>query len=358
MVQTITSDKPLPFLHLDPETLERRHCFDAWRETFRAMYDVNPLSDNVSGKESVKAWLVNNLIFTDVEFSSQSFRHDRRHATNSDYMSLQVYRKGLSRGSLAGTSFLMAPGDVHLFDFSREFFSIDEDSIVAGVIIPHDAIGYEPGRHPAHVSFSGDSAPGRFLANAFFALLDELPYLRDEEGKVLADGFCGLVQSLFAPTPFEDLASRRYRAERREAIHSYLDRNLSDPNLGADSLCDTFNMSRSSIYREFAEFGGVARYLVERRLDWAWNELMLAPPAHGHVKETANRCGFSDPAHFSRLFRRRFGVPPTAVMNVESSSRPSVALSPASGAVPLSDWFEGIRCQAACKGSLNRTGFS
>jgi hypothetical protein len=86
----------------------------------------------------------------------------------------------------------MAPGEVHIFDLSREFHSIAENSAIAGVIIPHSAIGYEAARHPPHMSFAADSSIGRFLKNVFFSLLEQLPDLQQEEARAISSGFCGL----------------------------------------------------------------------------------------------------------------------------------------------------------------------
>jgi transcriptional regulator GlxA family with amidase domain len=57
-----------------------------------------------------------------------------------------------------------------------------------------------------------------------------------------------------------------------------------------------------------AEVGPIARYVRTRRLERA-RELLLAPEGRT-VADVAVECGLPDPAHFSRLFRREYGVPP------------------------------------------------
>jgi AraC-like DNA-binding protein len=341
----MTHQSPVPHLHLDRELVGTRDCYDAWREMVRSVYDVSPLSDTVTGTERVDAWLVDSLIFTDVTFSEQSFRHDHRHAENADYLSLQIYRAGLATGTIGDSELVTRPGEVHLFDFSREFHTATEISSVAGVVLPHHAIGYDPARHPPHLTFSLESAAGRFLAATFFALMGQLPKLIDSEAEILAGGFCGLLQGMVAPTSLAEPQAPKQRAERRRAIRSYLERNLSDPDLDADQICRVFSMSRSALYRDFAEFGGIAQYVTARRLEHAFGQLRSGPPVNGYVTEVAERCGFTDSGHFSRLFRKRFGLAPTAVLRMNGGQGTAIASrsqTDTSDTARLNDWFMAI----------------
>ncbi|MBW8640678.1 hypothetical protein K1W69_26030 [Hoeflea sp. WL0058] len=141
----------IPSIVLDKSVGAEKDLFDAWREIVRDCYDVNPNQDVIAPSEKLKEWLVDSLIFSDVCISSQSFsRHHDHHKTASDYLSLQIYTKGERRGIVNEESSSMKPGEAHIFDFSREFHSFSGNSDVVGVVIPHDAIGYDPGRHPAY----------------------------------------------------------------------------------------------------------------------------------------------------------------------------------------------------------------
>ena len=55
--------------------------------------------------------------------------------------------------------------------------------------------------------------------------------------------------------------------------------------------------------------GPVAAYVRTRRLEQAHD--LLSRSNGVDVAEVALECGFGDPAHFSRLFHRTYGVPPT-----------------------------------------------
>jgi AraC-like DNA-binding protein len=76
-------------------------------------------------------------------------------------------------------------------------------------------------------------------------------------------------------------------------------------------LARRFHMSRSQLYRLFADEEGVAAYIRSRRLHRCFQ--VITDPAHFRraIGEIALGHGFNSEAHFSRLFRLTFGVTPS-----------------------------------------------
>jgi AraC-like DNA-binding protein len=71
-------------------------------------------------------------------------------------------------------------------------------------------------------------------------------------------------------------------------------------------------MTPRHLNRAFAaEQTTVAKYIVARRLDRAKADLGASALAGHRIADIAFRWGFSSQAHFSRLFRARFGCSPT-----------------------------------------------
>ncbi|MCY6381561.1 helix-turn-helix domain-containing protein [Hoeflea prorocentri] len=337
----------LPSLRLDAEMVGARHCYDAWRETVRCVYDVNPLNDGTSTTERLEAWLLDNLIFSETAFSEQTFAHNARHAEDSNYLTLQIYKSGGSKGVFGNRDWQMEPGEVHIYDFSREFHSVAQNSVVAGVTLPHSAIGYDPGKHPAHMSYGANSPIGQLLKNAVFLMQKQAPDVKPDEAPELARVFCGMLSGLILPqTEERDTKATKSRAERHADMRAYLERNLGDPTLGIEHLLRTFAVSRPAIYRDFADVGGVAAYINKRRLDRAFHQLLSASAKATRVKDVANQLGFQDPAYFSRLFRQRFGISPVGALNSRGISTPYASQGDASdnqfAVRDLSNWFNTI----------------
>ena len=97
-------------------------------------------------------------------------------------------------------------------------------------------------------------------------------------------------------------------------MKTFIDRNLSNPDLGIEALLNTFGASRATIYRDFGDDGGLQRFILTRRLQRAYRILSEATPSRGAVQDAADRSGFLTLAHFSRSFRDHFGERPSDVL--------------------------------------------
>jgi AraC-like DNA-binding protein len=94
------------------------------------------------------------------------------------------------------------------------------------------------------------------------------------------------------------------------AARDEIERRLESPSLTISNLCRVLGISRTTLHRLFEEEGGVQAYIRTRRLEAA--RRLLADPANGdQIYVLAERLGFSDAAHLSRLFRARYGMTPS-----------------------------------------------
>jgi AraC-like DNA-binding protein len=104
-------------------------------------------------------------------------------------------------------------------------------------------------------------------------------------------------------------------ATRRRAllanVRAFIDRRLADPRLSPAAIAAAHHVSPRLLYNLFEEQGtSVGRWIRERRLERCRRDLL--DPALGHVPASAIAMGwgFADAAHFSRVFRARYGLPP------------------------------------------------
>lgn len=94
------------------------------------------------------------------------------------------------------------------------------------------------------------------------------------------------------------------------AAQALICRRFSSPGLAPGEIAHRLGCSRAQLYRVFARHGlTVAGYLREVRLERCRAALATAGPRET-ISDIAFRCGFDNPAHFTRLFRERFGVRP------------------------------------------------
>src|SRR6185369_5814517 len=100
-------------------------------------------------------------------------------------------------------------------------------------------------------------------------------------------------------------ASRNYDAAN--LARAYLDAHLKD-NVTLDDLEAAAGYDRWQLSRDFRAVFGTSpyRYLILRRLDKA-RGMMVAGCT---IADAAAACAFADQSHFTRQFRKAFGVTP------------------------------------------------
>ncbi len=94
------------------------------------------------------------------------------------------------------------------------------------------------------------------------------------------------------------------------AIASYLQEHLSEPDLLLSAVAFRFGMSVSSLRSQFAQIYGIPpiRYLTILRLNTAKSLLITSDDS---IAQIAYMSGFNDQFYFSRCFKENLGISPT-----------------------------------------------
>lgn len=87
-------------------------------------------------------------------------------------------------------------------------------------------------------------------------------------------------------------------------------------DISLDRLSEISGMNKFGLCRLFKRVLGTtpARHLYRIRLDYAFERLKVAAGGEQTVTEIAFATGFEDLSHFSRLFRKRYGISPITVL--------------------------------------------
>ena len=155
---------------------------------------------------------------------------------------------------------------------------------------------------------------GRLLARALRSTAVDFvghPYI-EVVSRVASRATC-LLNALLTPSgrgrPGEPTDSALWRLLRAE---TFIAANLADPNLTADSIAKSINVSVRHLRRLFAaRQSTVTQWIWSQRLARAREDLSSPVGRSIAVGEVAFRWGFANPAHFARSFKERYGVTPT-----------------------------------------------
>jgi AraC family transcriptional regulator, positive regulator of tynA and feaB len=100
---------------------------------------------------------------------------------------------------------------------------------------------------------------------------------------------------------------------RWRQIHDYIEAHLFDPALTPKDCAEALQISERYLYRVLASHGErFSQIQLRKRLDASAERLRDPRFSRYQIASIAWQCGFKDPAHFSRVFSKRFGVTPRA----------------------------------------------
>lgn len=104
----------------------------------------------------------------------------------------------------------------------------------------------------------------------------------------------------------------QYRIRRR--IMDHIRDNIQDPELTPKVIAEANGISVSYLYKLFQSSGTtVGEYVLAQRLQAAYERLTTAHHVKLTVAEAAYAAGFRNLSHFSRVFREKYHVSPSAV---------------------------------------------
>ena len=313
--------------------------FESYRVAASPLCSVEPV-----GKKNdayCSGWMVDDLLFCQTRFTRSVFRRDPKRARGGCGFLMQYYGGGEQRGEVDGDPFYCGEDRIVIQDISRPYSAVGQVKEIFSVFIPrHRFTNPERlfGRRPA-LSWPVTSPRGRILLQTLRSTVESLPELRQSNAAIVATGFLGLVNGLAATE--DGLGEDEHVNEAcLETMKAYVVQNLQDPGLSPDSLGKTFACSRAKVYRLFAEAGGVAAFIRQQRLTRCFRELNRAQRGQTTVHQVAERWGFLDPYHFSKLFKRTFNATPSDVLmgQGDDTSNGVQKTSRFAGGTALSEW--------------------
>jgi AraC-like DNA-binding protein len=313
-----------------------KYSFEEWRYMASPFWEVSLVNEPDRFYSKLAFSTVQDLVIGRSRFAAQVFDHNPSaiRGIDHEYVYVERYLSGHARGLAENTSTRLDGNIIQLIDLTRRYRSITSDVCAVGTLIPHAAIGFDPGRHPNYISLSLDTPAGRVLAQCHQAFLDA-----EEAGSpdvtMWAQSFKHLVRSLMLREIDEEMREDAPMVGGTLA-RSFIERHLDDPELSVNRLCAHLGMSRSVLYRLFEHDGGVAGYIRDRRLDRCFDDLLDTPPDRGRVRRVAQNWSFFDPANFNRAFRARFGVAPSDCVVARASNGARRSQMPGN---PIHDWM-------------------
>lgn len=233
----------------------------------------------------------------------------------SGYYKVSLLLEGTSVLVQDGRELVMQSGDLSVYDTSRPYSLLFTEQFRNLIMMfPKDQLELPVPftDQLTAVSLSADHS----LSPIVSAFISQFPAQLEHLTAALRAKLChtslGLIGTLFSQVLDVEAQARDPRQVLLQQIFTFIDDHLGNPELSPGIIAQAHYISTRHLHALFADLDTTVSTSVRtRRLESAKRD--LADPLHvtRTVAAVAARWGFVDAAHFSRVFKRHFGVSPS-----------------------------------------------
>lgn len=290
-----------------------------WEECVSRIFpalDITPL-ERVAFQGRIDWRQICAFQISDLELVAQRAVRTKRHveAATDDLVQINFQLAGEGVVEQCGRTAITRPGEFVIYHSLRPYeMRFGGAFRQISIEMPSELLRREFGSFEAFtaITISGSRGLGRFLYDFVRSLArDDLPFEARAASRIQSHVVDLLVTGLVAVQADEKPSGLARRERALSEVKRYIRANLRDPELSPRRVANAQNMSLRNLYLLFEqEDEPIARWIQNARLERSKADL----EAHSHdnrsVSDIAFGWGFSDSAHFSRVFRQRFRMSP------------------------------------------------
>lgn len=321
------------------------HDFETWRSLVRDTFFAAELErdDRRSFAGRLAHKPLGAMDLARIEATPHNFRRTAddvaRHGTDAYDVVLVLDGRGSARQGSGGGP--LGRGHLVISDTTRPY-QIDFDSPfhVAQLVLPRGMLGAEP-EHVARVT-GRPVDTSRGAAAMLAALLTRVTEPADDDAPDspavephVADAVASLCRAVaaellaaappaqppYGPGTPHTPGTEAQRRELRARVVAWIEDHLHEPSLDPAAIAGAHFISTRYLHLLFEDHPvSVARHVRERRLERIRRDLADPDLVGVPISGVAARWGIGDAARFSRLFRDRYGVAPSAYRTAAHSA--------------------------------------
>jgi AraC-like DNA-binding protein len=228
-------------------------------------------------------------------------------------LKMVVQRRGCSVFEQGGRRALLAPGSWSVYDTTQSYtVSNPEDVLQYVLLLPRARIlaGAAGLRELLVRPLSGLRGMGRVVCETVARALDAALGADARIGPELGDAILRQVRLALLEQAgiLPETSGRELLRERTAAL---IGQRLREPGLDIEEIALALACSKRALHKAFEGRGeSLHRFLWDSRLELARRQLEDPRTAARSITSILHGAGFSSAAHFSRLFRQRYGASP------------------------------------------------
>ena len=284
-------------------------------------FDVDPLEAS-SFEGRINCTTVSQLKLCQIEASQHRIAHtvSRVRSSEHPFVKILFQTHGISYFEQNGRHIELRPGDCLAYDVSCPHTIVSPGLTRHEVVIVPKELLRERGFRLSKMlacKLSARTGTGRIAHDFVHSVFDEATKLSPYNAIGVADS---LIDLLLLPLREADAMFDRGGAEATHIRAQFFIReHLRDPDLSIDQISAALGCTKRYLHMLFSDRGiTVSDYIWQARLQHCRQE--LETKAGKTITDVAFSWGFSSSSHFSRVFRKYFGIVPSSIHKAQHSS--------------------------------------
>ena len=298
-------------------TVHVKERVDYWQDLCSRTYAALELipRDHRNFEGTLRRSFAGPFAFVRVSSSAASITRSEEHVMGSagHRFDLFLTLRGSSLCFHNGQRSLLTAGDFTLVDLSLPYrFEFEDVCSAVSIGMPQSLLRSYlpvPGEFLCR-PMSGVLGANRLAAVMIECLCDQVQSGNlGEVGPSLIRGVLDVVATAYASA--SGVPPSQSTSARRVQIRAFIEANLRDPHLTPRHIASALGISPRYLRLLFSQADEtISQYITRRRIEEIARRLTESIWRGTTITEIAYDWGFSDAAHFARLFRDRFGVSP------------------------------------------------
>ena len=231
----------------------------------------------------------------------------------SDYVGVVMLEAGHAVFELENSETTIRPGDIYLHDLARPMRSTG----VAGDMVKWRVCHLPRSALAAQLDFANEAEalkldgrkPETRVFRAYLnGVFDDFDALEDTSLTTFETAAIDMLNNVLMMRNPGELT--KYARDLMRAQNALL-QHLDDPNLSVQKIAEHVGIGPRTIHRLFQNAGTTpGKWLEEKRLEAIAKELKLPINQGRSISSISQAFGYSEFSHFSRNFKKRYGVSP------------------------------------------------
>ncbi|QQD17565.1 helix-turn-helix domain-containing protein [Spongiibacter nanhainus] len=239
--------------------------------------------------------------------------------TDDAYLSVLYIKRGRENLRIDYQDIELQAGQLILWDSTRKMhFNVPERLEKVTLMLPERSLTsvFAHAHDYAGIPLSATTGMGAVFANHLLQLEQQMPKIGAETGTALMRPTMDMLAALLSSKTSLSPATLKFVMLRR--IKQFIVHNLGNEQLGPAMIAEAHQISLRYLHLLFEDVGtSVSQWIRQRRLERSKDDILSAGISKLSIAEVAYRWGFSDPSHFSKVFKREYGVSPRGMLNAQ-----------------------------------------